>query len=411
MRVAFVSYEYPPDTSYGGIATYVAQIASCLVDAGIEVEVFCGSPLRSETVDMRGVRVTRIKGDRLTFPTAVVPPFLDRHRWHPFDVLEGPDFLAEARHVADALPNLPLVVRLHTPYFFAQRFGRFPVTLRNFREHLRLLWYALKTKDIRALESRDKSLFEAERHHLLRADEVSAPSHAIADLISREWKIASERISLVPFSYVPPTELLRIPVETHTDRVTFVGRLEWRKGVQDLACAIPLIRKRHPKARFRFVGAWGASPIPGVNMKNFLARKLRGHLSQLEFVGRVQLHHIATHLAETDICVFPSVWESFGMVVLEAMSAGRAVVCTGNAGMAEIIDHGKYGMMVPPKSPRQIADRVCRLIENPTLRHQLGRRAREHGIRRFDPEKIVSLQIESYHRAIARKQETPVYAQ
>lgn len=406
MRIAFISYEFPPDTAYGGIATYVAQIARSLVAAGADVEVFCGSQTRTdEFVDEYGVRVCRLKVDRMVFPTAIVQTFIKRHRSRPFDVLEGPDFLAEARYVTRALPHLPYVVKLHTPFYFARKFGRFPYNREQFRNYIRLLWYVAKTRNVRALSSQENPLFREERNHLLNADEIAAPSRAIASIIVRSWGADPQKISLVPYTYEPPAEMLAIPVETHTQRISFVGRLEWRKGVQDLAPAIPLIFERHPEARFRFVGASGASPFAGVSMKDYLCRQIgKEHVNRLEFTGKVPLNRVPHYLADTDICVFPSRWESFGFVVLEAMSAGRAVVCTGNGGMAELVDGGEYGLLVPPKSPRDIAQRVNFLLEHPEVRHELGRRARVEGLRRFTASSVVPLQLQSYERAIGRRQ-------
>lgn len=408
MRIAFISYEFPPDTALGGIATYVAQIARCLVAAGADVEVFCGSTTRTDQfTDEHGVHVSRLKVDRNAFPTAIVPGFIQRYRKQPFDVVEGPDFLAEARYVTRALPQLPYVVKLHTPFYFASKFGRFPFTREQFRNQLRLLWYVAKTRNVRALTSQENPLFREERIHLLNADEIASPSRAIGDVILRTWGADPTRISLVPYTYEPPADMLTIPIETNTKRVSFVGRLEWRKGVQDLAPALPLIFDRHPDAKFRFVGAWGASPLVGTNMRDYLCGEIpRQYWDRMEFTGKVPLSSIPQYLAETDICVFPSRWESFGFVVLEAMSAGRGVVCTGNGGMAELVQGGEYGLLVPPKSPRDIANRVNYLLENPTIRQEMGRRARLEGLRRFSPAAVVPVQLQSYERAIARRQST-----
>lgn len=405
MRIAFISYEFPPDTALGGIATYVAQIARCLAAAGADVEVFCGSTARTDQFTEHGVTVHRLKVDRMAFPTAVVPTFIQRYRKQPFDVLEGPDFLAEARYVTRALPHLPYVVKLHTPFYFASKFGRFPFTRENFRNRIRLLWYVAKTRNVRALTSQENPLFREERNHLLNADEIAAPSRAIGDVILSAWGADPTRISLVPYTYEPPAEMMTIPIETMTKRVSFVGRLEWRKGVQDLAPALPLIFDRHPDTKFRFVGAWGASPLAGVNMKDYLCSHIpQRYHDRMEFTGKVPLNTIPQYLAETDICVFPSRWESFGFVVLEAMSAGRAVVCTGNGGMAELVNRGEFGLLVPPKAPKEIAAQVNFLLANPGLRQELGRRARLEGLRRFMPSAVIPVQLRSYERAIERRQ-------
>src|SRR4051794_34425471 len=201
MRIAFISYEYPPDTAYGGIATYVANIARSLAAVGIEVEVFCGSPTSSDRYVEQDVRVHKIKIDRMAFPTAIVPVFLQRNRERPFDVLEGPDFLAEARYITRALVNLPYVVKLHTPYYFTQKFGRLPYNREQFRNQIKLLWYVAKTRNVRALSSPENPLFREERAHLLNADEIGSPTRAIGGIITRTWNIHPSRISLVPYPY------------------------------------------------------------------------------------------------------------------------------------------------------------------------------------------------------------------
>jgi glycogen synthase len=404
MRVAFVSYEYPPDTSLGGIATYVAQIAHCLARAGLEVEVFCGSTTNSDTVDDEGVLVHRLKVDRMAFPAAISPVFQRRHRQQPFDVIEGPDFLAEGRVVARNFPEVPYVVKLHTPFFFTEKFGRVPLNFAKVRANLKILWYVAKTRDFHALVPRNRELFRGERLNLLNADDIASPSRAIGEMIGRTWRINPARMSWVPYVYEPSPEMLAIPIETNTRRVTFVGRLEWRKGVQDLAPAIPQILKRQPETVFRFVGAIGPAAKPGMDMRTYILERVPAQYHwRLEFTGPVALNRIPQYLADTDICVFPSRWESFGFVVLEAMSAGRGIVCSDGSGMAELVKGGEYGLLVPPKSPRAIADRVVALLQNPPLRFQMAERARREGLERFSTAAVVPLQLQSYERAIARK--------
>lgn len=404
MRVAFISYEFPPDTAFGGIATYVIQMARCLTGWGVDVEVFCGSETRSGSFIDDGVHVHRVKSDRVGFPTAILPFFRQQHLACPFDVIEGPDYFAEANAVSSSTPDVPYVVKLHTPYYFVKILNRFPLTPAKIHAQLRLIWYVIKTGDFRALIASDRDLFRRERKNLREADEVVAPSQAIASAVNRIWNIKRSRISLVPLAFDPSPELLDIPIETDTRRVTYVGRLELRKGVQDLAAAIPLVLRQQPDVRFRFVGAIGESGEPEVDMKTHILQQVPKEFhSYVEFTGGVTPDAIPRYLADTDICVFPSRWESFGFVVLEAMAAGRGIVCTGNSGMAELINHGEYGLQVPPRNPRAIAKSIIRLIENPALRFCLGRKARFEGLQRYTMSAIAPLQLRSYERAIARK--------
>jgi glycosyltransferase involved in cell wall biosynthesis len=340
-----------------------------------------------------------------------LPVFHQRHLACPFDVIEGPDFLAEASAVVSMAPEVPYVVKLHTPYYLVKKLNKLPLTATKIREQLRLLWYVLKTHDFRALIPHERDIFIREWRNLRRADEVVAPSRAIAKAVRGMWIINPSRISLVPLVYEPSLELLNIPIETNTRRITFVGRIEQRKGVEDLAQAIPRVLALQPDARFRFVGAIGTSADSSLDMEtailNHVPEKYR---SRIEFTGGVPPHDIPRYLADTDICVFPSRWESFGFVVLEAMSAGRAIICTGNAGMAELLHHGEYGLLVPPLKPRAIARSIVRLLTNSPLRHRFGRKARHEGLRRYSTSAIAPLQLDSYERAIAHKAKKSVSA-
>jgi hypothetical protein len=114
-KIAFISYEYPPDTAYGGIATYVNQAARMLVARGHRVEVFAGSPDREGVRTEEGVRVHRVRvPDQRSFAEPIGMSFAARHSIEKFDVLEGPDYATDAREALRLVPEIPFVLKLHT---------------------------------------------------------------------------------------------------------------------------------------------------------------------------------------------------------------------------------------------------------------------------------------------------------
>ena len=118
MRIAFISYEFPPDTAVGGIATYTAQAARMLAARGHEVEVFSASPTRSGSWMENGICVHRVQEpDRKRFRTSIAPIYAVRAKEDPFDVLEGPEYLADAADAARLAPGTAVVVRMHTPSY------------------------------------------------------------------------------------------------------------------------------------------------------------------------------------------------------------------------------------------------------------------------------------------------------
>ncbi len=378
MNVALISLEYPPETAYGGIATYARQAARMLAGRGHLVEVFAGTNGAEKTHCEDGIVVHRIPMQEGLFTANVGAAFAHRHSQVAFDVLEGPEFRADALEAVRLVPDIPLVVKLHTPFYLCGALGR---QERGLLSQSRTL--------LGVARRRAQSVFpnipmrDWEHTHALQADEVVSPSQSLADMMTREWKLDKSRVVAIPYPYTPAPAMLAIPADTLSNRVTFLGRLEVRKGVVDLGRAIPLVLKQCPQAQFRFVGEAQASPDPTLNMEQYLQRELSGHLASCEFVGKVALDSIPQMLQETDICAFPSLWENFPLVCLEAMSAGRGVVGSRAGGMAEMLDGGNVGRLATPRRPEELAAAIVELLQNPSMRTELGQKARQRVLSRI----------------------------
>lgn len=393
MKIAFISYEYPPDTADGGIATYVQQAASMLQLRGNQVEVFAASRQRSGTeTEPSGVVVHRIEHQRarVDFAQPIAQMFANRHQKIGFDVLEGPDYDADSRIAVQLVPEIPLVVKLHTPCVILNQFKQ-----PSLEEVVR--------KKISLYRRGIKPWVDMERAHALNADEIAAPSHSIGSKLIKIWGLNPHKVNVFPLPYIPSPESLSIPVNTLTNTVSFIGRLEIRKGVIDLAKAIPLILAKQPQTKFRFVGATSGTLNPKQTMLEYLQELLQPYLKSVEFTGKLPPDRIPSILSSTDVCVFPSIWENFPYVCLEAMAAGRGVVGSSSGGMAEMINSDAVGRLVPPQSPEKIAQAVVELLAAPQLRQQIGDAARARVMELCNLERVGSLQEASYRRAIAQK--------
>lgn len=140
-------------------------------------------------------------------------------------------------------------------------------------------------------------------------------------------------------------------------------------------------------------------------MLEYLQELLQPYLNSIEFTGKLPSEQIPSALSNTDICVFPSLWENFPYVCLEAMAAGRGIVGSSSGGMAEMLNSDAVGRLVPPQSPEKIAQAVGELLSAPQLRQQLGNAARARVLAQFSMERIGSLQEASYRRAISQKKQ------
>jgi glycosyltransferase involved in cell wall biosynthesis len=84
------------------------------------------------------------------------------------------------------------------------------------------------------------------------------------------------------------------------------------------------------------------------------------------------------------------------------MAAARGVIGTSAGGMAEIVEHGRTGLLVPPRDPKAIADAILALLRDPERRIAMGHAARAHVTTAYAPDVIAPLQEASYRRAIER---------
>lgn len=410
MNIAFISYEFPPDAAYGGIATYVKQATRMLSSRGHRVEVFTSSPVRSGTVDEDGILVHRIlESDHANFSTAIGLPFAERHARNRFDVLEGPEYGADALNAVRRVPDIPLVVRLHTPSFmltaatYAGLRSTDPLRWRLLRGRIREYAVRLMAGSRPIWRFTHKYAVDAERDHALDADEIVSPSQALAAIATDAWHLDSTKVSCVPYPFVPDDSLLGVPAGGNHGKVTFLGRLEVRKGVLDLARAIPMVLRQNPGVRFQLIGPDDESPRRGVGMREYLRKQLHRHAASVELRPPVPNDRLAELFANTDVVVIPSVWENFANVCLESMAAGRAIIASDAGGMAEMLGFGLVGRMIPPCDPDKLAQAIIELLAAPDLRRRLGESARRRLLDEYNIDRIGAITEMSYQRAVERR--------
>lgn len=393
LRIAFISYEFPPDTAFGGISTYTYQISDCLKKLGCSVEVFAGSltqTVLNQTLP-NGVVLHRVKGEkRELYRSRVAPYVVARHAEAPFDIIEGPEYGAEGIEVKKALPQVPFVVKFHIPTFLIKEL------------HYDLKRTRLKYKLKAALGiGKYNRAADKEFQMAKQAEAWVSPSHSMAQIIAERWDIPLQNIAVIPNPFTPPDVLLNIPVQTATACVTYMGRLEVRKGVHLLAQAIPGVLQKHPQTVFRFIGKTNVGPDGKGTMMDYLKRELASWPDNIQFMDYVPPQQIPQWLAQTDICVFNSLWESFGYVCLEAMAAGRGIVASQNGGMWEMLHDIEGGILVDPLDVTALQNGLIQLLQHPQKRMEMGARSRKKVLEYYGDE-VPRRHLQFYKDTIAR---------
>ncbi len=156
--------------------------------------------------------------------------------------------------------------------------------------------------------------------------------------------------------------------EKSKNLILYVGRLEPEKGIMELLMSFPQVVKVAPRARLMIVG--NGSLLPDV--KQFITdRKLE---KSIEIYGQAPAAEVEALYQKATIVVVPSLWpEPFGLVGLEAMSAGAAVVGSGRGGMQDWLQDGYNGLIADPADPNEFAAVITKLLTDDTLRQRLIR--------------------------------------
>ena len=181
--------------------------------------------------------------------------------------------------------------------------------------------------------------------------------------------------------------------------ILFVGRLEYRKGLGYLLRAYEQLKPLYPNLRLIIAGDGPLRRWYG----NFLARK---QLPDVVMAGYVAADQLPRYYASADIFCSPATGdESFGIVLLEAMAAGRPIVATNIEGFRGVVTHGREALLVDRKSKRQLAYALETLINGPELRQDLAR-AGLATVQQYDWDRVIDQVTDVYRQA--QSQFTPM---
>jgi phosphatidylinositol alpha-mannosyltransferase len=177
--------------------------------------------------------------------------------------------------------------------------------------------------------------------------------------------------------------------------ILFVGRLEKRKGLRYLLEAYGRLKWDLPNTRLLVAG-------PG-NLDQESQRLLSARdLGDVVLLGGVPQADLPRYYASADIFCAPATGsESFGIVLLEAMSAGKPIVASNIEGYSGVISHGKQGLLCPPRDVGALTEALAYLVQNPEVAQRLGATGR--GMVQRYRWQVVARQVEEYyHQCLER---------
>ncbi|MEO8482876.1 MAG: glycosyltransferase family 4 protein [Acidobacteriota bacterium] len=375
MRILLLSFEYPPETGFGGIGTYTWYQARALAKLGHTVHVLAGAgaATRIRTTEQDGVTVHRFRASgplmRVFGLFGLRRMFWTQNRlengWSMFrgfralvdregyDVIEMPECGAEG-WVLNHLSGANTVVRFHSParlIMDTYDVSRADVVACGAVEHLAM-------SGARGFTSCSRFLADEVRTRLGIRKSIEVIANGIdLDLFDREPQIDVRQ----KFG-VPPGRPL----------VLFTGRMEPRKGIELCPEIVGTILERHAVA-FAFAGRDLFGYMKNTLLPQVQARTLRG---SIHYLGELDLSTVRSCVRQADVFFLPSLWENCPYSCIEAMAAGRAIVCSDQGGMPELVEHEVSGLLAHSGNAASYVAQLERVLEDAGLRERLGAAAR-----------------------------------
>jgi phosphatidylinositol alpha-mannosyltransferase len=349
MKIALVSpYDFPYP---GGVTQHIHYLDKHFRELGHQVKIIapCAGDEPEQLADNVVVTTTRILSIPFSGSKARIP-YSPAVNWRVKRALHGEDFDIVHAHEPMTLP-VPIMALTHSR---AVNVG----TFHAYRDRHLIYQYG----------RRIFQPFFDKLHGKIAVSE--AAKETVARYFGGEFAIIPNGIDFERFA----GDHVR-PIERYADgrpNILFVGRLEPRKGFRYLLRAFPHVKEEFPKARLIVVGAYERD-----EMADHLRYVREHHLTGVKFVGRVSDEDLPRYYRTCDVFCAPSTgFESFGIVLLEAMATGKPTVATNIPGYRDVLEEGKEGYLAEPKNERSLASALIRVLKDPAAREEMGARGR-----------------------------------
>ena len=390
MKILMLTWEYTPRI-VGGIARVVHDLSKRLIKDGHEVTVvtYRDNADVPEYENDKGVNVYRVD-NYMIHPNNFIDWIMQLNfnmlskateiinKEGGFDVIHAHDWLVT--YAAKSLKNaydIPIVATIH-----ATEAGR------NSGIHDETQRYINDTEWLLTYE----------------ATEVIVNSNYMKNEIQRLFGLPFDKINVIPnginlsnFTGIERDYDFRRQYAMDNEKIIlYVGRLVYEKGVQHLIAAMPKILSNYNDAKLIIAGRGGMMDELRAKASNL------GLNDKIYFTGYLNSKQVQKMYKCADVAVFPSTYEPFGIVALEAMLAGVPTVVSDVGGLDEIVTHGVDGMKSYAGNANSIADSVTALLYDHQLATNVSKKAKQKVKDQFNWEKIAQDTHFTYEKAICQ---------
>jgi glycosyltransferase involved in cell wall biosynthesis len=377
MKVCFVSFEYPP-RNVGGAGTYAGLLVEGFKKRGVDTYTITRG--EKHDFDQKIYRVTvpnTAYWRRLFFNNKVLRLVDNLNRKHHFDVVHFNE-----PHIVTRSPKLPMVCTFHSTQLHELQISLQGRSFRNPESFRDLL-----------VKNPLGYLWDIVTCHL--SDRIIGPCPDLVNLL-RYCFIDKDKVCIIP-NGIDPEIFDNIDCDdAFLDRYTlekdnfvlYMGRLYSLKGIHYLIKAFQNLKKRHKLLKLVIAGKGEFEPY---------LRKIAQGTNDIIFIGYVDSIMVKKALYENCLTVVvPSMYETFPMVVLEAMVCSKPVIASNVGGIRLMVKDGRNGFLVKPGDTKGIETSIRRLCEDPELSRKMGNIGRRLVEEEFSVDEMVNSTLKVY---------------
>jgi starch synthase len=367
LRVAMLTREYPPEV-YGGAGVHAEYLARALAGL-VHLTVHCQGQDRPGAVAHRpwdhlaqANSAIQVMSTDLSMAAATDgADLVHSHTW----------YTSLAGHLSSLLHGIPHVVTAHSLE-----------PLRPWKAEQLGAGYAISSW--------------SERMAIEAADAVIAVSNGMrADILMAYPGTAPHRVHVIhngidaqQYAPDPGREVLdRYGIDPARPSVVFVGRVTRQKGLQVLLRAATRIA---PGAQLVLCAGRADTQELEEEVSSLAARLVASRSDFIWIPGMLAKYEVIQILSHATVFVCPSLYEPLGIVNLEAMACGTAVVASAVGGIPEVVDDGRTGLLVPPDDDAALALAINALIDDPARAAEFGARGRARAVAEFSWDAIAA---------------------
>lgn len=380
----------------GGVATYTKALAEGLSKRGHNIYIITeGKDERITNVD--GVNICyvmpelipvdeliglRLAQEKLNFSYACFAKLQQLKDTFFIDVVESPIWDSPGLVTSYLEKDVPLATRLQTPL---------KMVIDTFQ--------MVESLDLGMLMEFETALMDKSERIITISDCVE---NTIRELYHYEFKQEVSKNYLG----IKPKTVFQTTREKNDGRliVFFIGRLERRKGIDSIIKAIPGLMEKYPNLEFHIAGDCNIfDEVIGDTYRNRFLRDNKGKkwLKRVQFMGKISDSKKEQEYADCDIFISPSLYESFGIIFIEAMRYAKPVIGCRVGGMQEVIVDGETGLLCQPGDVVDFERCLDKMLRDVHLRERMGNAGRVR-LYEFFSESVMCQRCESIYREMQK---------